>query len=471
MSQNSFADLYPSAWKGTADRSAVMAFAKDYREFVSRCKTERETAAETVRAAREAGFRDLDELCAAGAALKAGDKIYVMRQNKAAAFFVIGERPLTDGLRLICSHADAPRLDLRPNPLYEKDGMALMKTHYYGGIKKYQWTAVPLALHGVAVKKGGERVSVVIGEDANDPVLYISDLPAHLAADQYKKKLADGIAGEELNLIVGSIPLDGDKTEGVKAAILGLLKEKYGIDEKDFASAEFEIVPAGGARDAGLDASLIASYAHDDRICVYPAFRSLLETERPAFTSGVLFVDKEEVGSQGNSGMNSHLMENIVSRLVRLSGGDPFDRDAALENSVLLSADVCVGYDPNFPSAFEPNNTARLGSGPVLMKYAGARGKAGANDASAELMAFVRDIFDEAGVSWQIGGMGRIDLGGGGTIAPFAARYGMQVLDCGVALLSMHAPCELASKADIYETYRGYKAFLNSAAEMKNYLG
>ena len=471
MSQKSFTDLYPSAWNGTSVRSEVMAFAEEYKQFISRCKTERETAAETARIAREAGFRDLDEMLSSGEALKAGDRVFVTRQGKAAAFFVIGSRPLTDGLRLICAHADAPRLDLRPNPLYEKEGLALMKTHYYGGIKKYQWTALPLAFHGVAVKKGGEKISVVLGEDPADPVLYVSDLPVHLAADQMKKKLAEGVSGEELNLIVGSIPLNDEKDGGVKAAVLKLLKERYGLDEQDFASAEFEIVPAGGARDAGFDSSLLASYAHDDRVCVYPAFRALLAADRPAFTAGAFFVDKEEVGSQGNSGMNSHLMENVVSRLVRATGGSPFDLSEALERSALLSADVTVGFDPNFAAAFEPNNTARLGSGPVLMKYAGARGKSGANDASAELMAFVRDIFDEAGVRWQIGGMGRIDLGGGGTIAPFASKYGMQVLDCGVALLSMHAPYELASKADLYETFRAYAAFLSSGAELKAYLG
>ena len=469
MGKNSYQALYPSVWK-SADAAPVMAFAEDYKRFVSVCKTERETAAETVRAAREAGFVSLDELCEAGKKLNAGDRIFVLRQNKAAAFFVVGRRPLTDGLRLICSHADAPRLDVRPNPLYEKEGMAFLKTHYYGGIKKYQWAALPLALHGVVVKKGGERVSVTVGEDENDPVLYVSDLPIHLAADQMKKKLAEGLTGEDMNAVVGSIPLPGECCCAVKQALLKLLKDRYGIEEKDLAAAELEIVPAGKARDAGLDSSLIASYAHDDRVCVYPAFRALLETESPEFTAGVLFVDKEEIGSVGNTGLDSHLMENIVSRLIRLSGGDPFDLSTALENSMMLSADVCVGCDPNFASAFEPSNAAHLGCGPVLMKYAGARGKSGASDASAEFLACVRDIFDEAGVAWQIGGMGRIDLGGGGTIAPYAAKYGMQVLDCGVALLSMHAPYELASKADIYETFRGYRAFLQSKAEMKAYL-
>ena len=469
MSKNTCQSLYPSVWK-KADAKPIMAFAEEYKQFVGACKTERETAAETVRVAREAGFVDLDELCAAGAELKAGDKVYALRQNKAAAFFVVGRRPLTDGLRLICSHADAPRLDVRPNPLYEKDGLALLKTHYYGGIKKYQWAALPLALHGVVVKKGGERVSVVVGEDENDPVLYVSDLPIHIAQEQMKKKLEDGLTGEDLNAIVGGIPASGECCGAVKSAVLALLKERWGIEEKDLASAEFEIVPAGKPRDAGLDGSMIASYAHDDRVCVYPAFRAALDTTSPEYTAGVLFVDKEEIGSVGNTGLNSHLMENIVARLVKLSGGDPFDLGAALEHSMMLSADVCVGFDPNFANAFEANNAARLGSGPVMMKYAGARGKSGASDASAEFMACVRDIFDEAGVVWQIGGMGRIDLGGGGTIAPYAAKYGMQVLDCGVALLSMHAPFELASKADIYETFRGYRAFLNSAADMKTYL-
>lgn len=466
MNRSSYFSLYPPAWK--AEHEPVMEFAREYKEFISACKTERETAAWTMTAAKWAGFRDLDELTASGAALKSGDKVCVMRQNKATAFFVIGERPLTDGMRLICAHSDAPRLDLRPNPLCEEDGLALLKTHYYGGIKKYQWTALPLALHGEVVKTDGERVRVVIGEDDGDPVLYVSDLPKHLSSEQMKKTLAEGVTGEELNLIAASIPAGEG---GVRAAVLSLIKEKYGIKEKDLVNAEIEAVPAGRARDAGLDGSLIAAYAHDDRVCVYPAFRALLKQEVPAFTAGAIFVDKEEIGSHGNSGMNSHLLENIVSRLVRLCGGDPFDAVLALENSILLSGDVCVAYDPNFPNAFEPYNTARLGCGPVLLKYAGARGKSGANDASAELMAFVRGVFEGAGVPWQTGELGRIDLGGGGTIAPFASRYGMQTVDCGVALLSMHAPFELASKVDIYEMFRGYAAFLSSDEEMKKYLG
>lgn len=467
MSGGTFTELYPSVWTGNGDRGAVMAFAEAYKRFAAACKTERETAAETARRAREAGFRDLDGLLESGARLSPGDKVYACRGGKAAAFFALGRRPLADGMRLICAHADAPRLDVRPNPLYERDGLALLKTHYYGGVKKYQWAALPLALHGVVVKKGGEKVSVVVGEDEADPVLYISDLPIHLAAEQMKKKMAEGLTGEDLNPVAGSIP-DGDETDGaVRTAVLKLLNERYGIAEKDFATAELEIVPAGAPRDAGLDASMIAGYAHDDRVCVFPAFEALLATETPPFTAGALFVDKEEVGSGGATGLDSRLMENVVSRLVRLCGGDSFDLALSLERSMMLSADVCVAYDPNFPGAFEPGNTARLGGGPVLMKYAGARGKSGANDASAEFMGFLRDLFDESGVRWQIGGLGRIDLGGGGTIAPFAARYGMEVADCGVALLGMHAPCELASKADIYETFRAYKAFYRSAAEME----
>ncbi len=469
MSQNGFTQLYPSVWKQDK-QNAIMEFAEGYKAFLDTCKTERETAAEVIRQAEAAGYENLDELCAAGKKLQPGDKVYALRQNKAAALFAIGERPLTDGMNLICAHADAPRLDLRANPLYEKDGYALMKTHYYGGIKKYQWAALPLSLHGVVVKKGGERVEVVVGENEADPVVYVSDLPRHLSAEQMKRSLEEGLKGEELNLVVGSVPLAGAEGDAVKKQILALLEERYGVAEKDFVSAEFEAVPAGRARDVGLDASMIASYAHDDRVCVYTALQAMLGVARPVYTAGVMFVDKEEVGSNGNAGMNSHYMENLAARLVRLCGGDALDLNLALENSRLLSADVTVGYDPNFADAFEVNNTARLGSGPAIVKYAGSKGKSGCNDANAEFVAMIRDIFDDAGVAWQISTMGRIDLGGGGTIAPFASRYGMHVLDCGVALLSMHAPFELASKADVYETARAYAAFLNSAAGMKNYL-
>ena len=296
MSQNGFTRLYPSVWKQDK-QSAIMEFAEGYKAFLDTCKTERETAAEVIRQAEAAGYGNLDELCAEHRGLKAGDKVYALRQNKAAALFVIGQRPLTDGMNLICAHADAPRLDLRANPLYEKDGYALMKTHYYGGIKKYQWAALPLSLHGVVVKKGGERVDVVVGENESDPVVYVSDLPKHLSAEQMKRSLEEGLKGEELNLVVGSVPLAGGEGDAVKKQILALLEERYGIGEKDFVSAEFEAVPAGRARDVGLDASMIASYAHDDRVCVYTALQAMLRVERPVYTAGVMFVDKEEVGS------------------------------------------------------------------------------------------------------------------------------------------------------------------------------
>ena len=470
MSQNYFSKLYPSLW-GTQNQTVqIMKFAEGYKDFLNTCKTERETAAEIVRRARAAGFRNLDDLYVAGTKLVPGDKVYALRQNKAAALFVIGKKDLTEGMHLLAAHGDAPRLDLRPNPLYEKDGFAAMKTHYYGGIKKYQWVAQPLALHGTVVKKGGRHIDVVIGEDENDPVVYISDLPVHLSAKQREKSMEEGIAGEDLNLIVGSVPLQDASDVPVKKFILKLLKDKYDLEEKDFVSAEFEVVPAGKARDAGLDGSFIASYAQDDRICVYTALNAVLQTEEPEFTAGAFFVDKEEVGSQGNSGMNSHYMENLTARLTALTGGDERALRLALENSMLLSADVTLGYDPQYPDCFEVNNTARLGSGPVFTKYAGSKGKRGCNDANAEFLALMRDVFDDAQVQWQTGGYGRIDLGGGGTIAPFAARYGMHVLDCGVALLSMHALYELSSKADVYETARAYAAFLKSGADIKKYL-
>lgn len=438
--------------------------------FLNQCKTERLAAARVVEMAKAAGFTDLDELWDQGGQLHPGDRVYALRQNKAVALFVVGERPMSQGLHIVCTHLDAPRLDVRPNPLYEKEGVALLKTHYYGGVKKYQWAAIPLALHGVVVKKGGEHVQISVGEDPSDPVFYISDLPKHLSAEQAKRSMEEGITGEDLNIIFGSIPgtqIDGGR---VKENILQLLFRRYGITEKDFTSAELEIVPAGEARDAGFDRSMVVSYGHDDRVCAYAALQAVLSVRQPAFTSAVFLVDKEEVGSQAGVGMNSRYMENLVAKVLHLAGDErPMTLRGALERSKMLSADVTLAYDTCHPEGYEPANTARLGRGPVLTKYAGHMGKKGCNDASAEYLALVRDVFDGAGIAWQTGEFGKIDFGGGGTIAPFAAAYGMEVLDCGVALLSMHAPWELASKADVYETSRAYAAFLSSDARIEDY--
>lgn len=465
--------VYPQVWERKEDWGRIQAFSEGYKDFLNTCKTERESAERIAELARAAGFENLDACFAKGTKLKAGDKVYVRRKNKAAALFVIGERPLWEGMHLICAHIDAPRLDIRSNPLYEKEGLSLLKTHYYGGVKKYQWAALPLALHGVVVKKDGERIPICIGEEETDPVFYISDLPKHLSAEQSKKSMADGIEGEDLNIIFGSVPLPegGGESGWIRRNMLRLLAERYGVTEKDFTSAELEIVPAGKARDAGFDGSMIVSYGHDDRICAYTALTAILEAEKPSFTGGVLFVDKEEVGSPGGCGMDSRFMENLVSRIAALTEREgTMVLRLALENSKMLSADVTFGFDPSHPEGYEPSNTARLGRGPVLAKYAGHMGKKGCNDASAEYLALLRNVFDEAGVYWQTGEFGKIDFGGGGTIAPFAAAYGMEVVDCGVALLSMHAPYELASKADAYEAYRAYRAFLESELELGSYM-
>ena len=470
MEKTGLAAEYPQVWDRQEDIPAIMEFAEGYKMFLNQCKTERLAAARVVEMAKAAGFTDLDELWDQGGQLHPGDRVYALRQNKAVALFVVGERPMSQGLHIVCAHLDAPRLDVRPNPLYEKEGVALLKTHYYGGVKKYQWAAIPLALHGVVVKKGGEHVQISVGEDPSDPVFYISDLPKHLSAEQAKRSMEEGITGEDLNIIFGSIPgtqIDGGR---VKENILQLLFRRYGITEKDFTSAELEIVPAGEARDAGFDRSMVVSYGHDDRVCAYAALQAVLSVRQPAFTSAVFLVDKEEVGSQAGVGMNSRYMENLVAKVLHLAGDErPMTLRGALERSKMLSADVTLAYDTCHPEGYEPANTARLGRGPVLTKYAGHMGKRGCNDASAEYLALVRDVFDGAGIAWQTGEFGKIDFGGGGTIAPFAAAYGMEVLDCGVALLSMHAPWELASKADVYETSRAYAAFLSSDARIEDY--
>ena len=443
----------------------VFAFSEDYKEFISKCKTERECVTEFIRLAEEKGYRDLATLIEEKQALKPGDKVYANNAGKTLALFVIGSQPMENGMRIIGAHVDSPRLDLKQNPLYEDSGLALFKTHYYGGVKKYQWVTLPLAIHGVVVKKDGSLVDVVIGEDEADPVVGITDLLIHLAADQMDKKLSKAIEGEDLNVSLGSIPV-GDKEDKarVKKNILRLLNEKYGIDEEDFVSAELEVVPAGKARDYGLDRSMVMGYGHDDRVCAYTAFKALMDIENPDKTCVALMVDKEEIGSVGATGMTSRFFENTMAEIMNLTGDySELKLRRCLANSKMLSGDVSVAYDPNHPSVTEPRNTAYLGKGMTFNKYTGVRGKSGSNDANPEFIAQLRAIMEKHDVMWQTSELGKVDQGGGGTIAYILAEYGMDVIDCGVALHNMHAPWEVASKADIYETMRGYRAFLLEA--------
>lgn len=444
---------------------AVMSFSEGYKRYMDASKTEREAADETVRMAKEKGFTCLNEAIASGRKLNPGDKLYAVNKGKGVALFVIGKAPFEKGLNIIGSHIDSPRIDIKQNPLYEDDGFALLKTHYYGGIKKYQWVAMPLAIHGVVIKKGGESVNIVVGEDDNDPVLYITDLLPHLGADQMEKKVSKAIEGEELNLLIGSRPIQDKEAKGrVKYFILQHLNEKYGISEEDFLTAELEIVPAGKSKDIGLDRSMVMAYGHDDRICAYTSLEAILDMTVPERTSIVLFVDKEEIGSVGATGMESRFFENVVAEAMALTGDySELKLRRALTNSKMLSSDVINAYDPTFPLVSEKNNTAFFGKGIVVVKYVGSRGKGGSNDANAEFLGEIRDIFNSNDITWQTGELGKVDQGGGGTIAYILANYGMEVVDCGVALLSMHAPWEAASKADIYETYRAYKAFLINA--------
>ncbi|GFR34986.1 aminopeptidase [Thermobrachium celere] len=443
----------------------MMNFSEDYKKFMDSSKTEREACHEIVRRAKEKGFVDINEVISQNKKLNAGDKVYAVNKDKAVALFIIGNEPMEKGFNIVGSHIDSPRIDLKPNALYEDEGFAMLETHYYGGIKKYQWVTIPLAIHGVVVKKGGEVVNVVIGEDENDPVVYISDLLIHLSANQMEKKLANGIEGEDLNVLFGSMPIeDKEAKDRVKLNILKLLNEKYGMTEEDFVTAELEIVPAGKARDVGLDRSMVMAYGHDDRICAFTSLAAMLEIENPQKTCCALFVDKEEIGSNGATGMHSRFFENVVAEIMELKGEyTELKLRRALANSCMLSSDVTCGVDPNYPGVVEKKNAAYLGKGIVLTKYTGSRGKYTCNDANAEFMGKVRDIFNDNGIVWQTAELGKVDQGGGGTIAYILAEYGMEVVDCGVALLSMHAPWEIASKADIFETYRAYKAFLLNA--------
>lgn len=443
-------------------KQEVFNFCEGYKNYLSVGKTERECIQEAIRLAEEKGYRNLDEIIKNNETLKAGDKVYSNNKDKSLALYLIGKGSIENGMRIIGSHVDSPRLDLKQNPLYEDSDLALMDTHYYGGVKKYQWVALPLALHGVVVKKDGTKINVVIGEDDNDPVLGVSDLLIHLSGEQLQKKANEVIAGEDLNVLVGNIPLEGKEKEAVKENILLLLKEKYDFEEEDFISAEFEIVPAGKARDLGLDKSMVMGYGQDDRICAYTSLMALLEVENVEKTSVILLVDKEEVGSIGATGMHSRFFENSLAEVMdRMGQYSELKLKRALQNSLMLSADVTAAFDPNYPGVCEKKNTAYFGRGLVFSKYTGARGKSGCNDANPEFIAWLRKIMEKNNVSYQTAELGKVDQGGGGTIAYILAQYNMEVIDCGVALQNMHAPWEVSSKVDIYETKNGYKAFLS----------
>lgn len=452
-----------NAWLkfGEKGKQDIFNFCEGYKNYMSVCKTERESVLEAIRLAEEKGYRDLNLIIKNGETLKSGDKVYLNNKDKALVLFLIGDDSIVNGMRIIGSHVDSPRLDLKQHTLYEDGQMALMDTHYYGGIKKYQWIALPLAIHGVVIKKDGSKIDVVIGENDNDPVVGISDLLVHLSSEQLQKKANEVIHGEDLNVLVGNIPLEGEDKDAVKANILKLLKDKYDFEEDDFISAEIEVVPAGKARDLGLDRSMVMAYGQDDRICAYTSLMALLDLDKVEKTSVVLLVDKEEVGSQGATGMHSRFFENAVAELMdRLGEYSELKLRRALSNSSMLSADVTAAFDPNYASAYERKNTAYFGRGLVFSKYTGARGKSGCNDANPEFIAWLRNIMDKNNISYQTAELGKVDQGGGGTIAYILAEYNMEVIDCGVALQNMHAPWEVSSKVDIYETMRGYRTFL-----------
>lgn len=446
-----------------------------YKSCLNTGKTERECAGLSVSMAKEAGYRDLNDVIAAGETLKTGDKVYALCMDKMLALFRIGEEPVSAGMNILGAHIDSPRIDVKQNPLYENEGLAYLDTHYYGGIKKYQWVAQPLSLHGVIVKKDGTTVKVSIGEEESDPVFVITDLLVHLAQEQMEKKASKVIEGEKLDLLIGNRPVEkiidemetgnedkkAEQKEAVKANVLRLLKEKYDMDEEDFTSAELEIVPAGKARDCGLDRSMILSYGQDDRVCAFTSLFAMLDVTEAKKTGCCLLVDKEEIGSVGATGMHSKFFENTVAELIALTEGESeLKVRRALMNSRMLSSDVSAAYDPMYAEAFEKRSSAFFAGGITFNKFTGSRGKSGSNDANAEYIASLRKAMDDAGVAYQFAELGRVDLGGGGTIAYIMANYGMEVIDSGVAVLNMHAPYEITSKADVYEAVKGYRAFL-----------
>ena len=460
----------PNAWKSydAASLAELEKLCGDYRAFISENKTERECVRASVALAEAAGYVNLETTVASGRKLAAGDKVYAVSHNKTLMLVNLGSDPLEDGLSILGAHIDSPRLDLKQNPLYEAGDMAYLDTHYYGGVKAYHWVATPLALHGVVCKKDGSTVDIAVGEDADDPVFCVSDLLIHLASDQMKKPASEAVDHENLDVIIGGRPvvIEGDDApkEPVKPAIVDLLAERYGIEEEDFLSAEIEVVPAGPAREMGLDRSMILGYGQDDRVCAYTSLAAQLAVADVKRTSVTLLVDKEEIGSVGASGMTSRFFENAVAEIIELAGqGGPLALRRCLANSRMLSSDVSAGFDQLYADRFEKKNAAIMGHGLCFNKYTGSRGKSGSNDADAEYMALVRDIMDEAGVAFQTCELGRIGAGGGGTIAFILAEYGMDVIDSGVAVLSMHALWEVTNKADVYEAYKGYKAFIERA--------
>lgn len=457
----------PNAWKNytKTDLKKLEDIAKEYRAFIDAGKTERECAVEAVAMLEKAGYINLESLIGGKKKLKAGDKVYLNKMGKAILTFHMGKKPMAEGMNIVGAHIDSPRLDIKQNPLYEDSDFALADTHYYGGIKKYQWTARELALHGVVVKKDGTKVQISIGEKDDDPVVGISDLLIHLSQEQMGKKLSEAITGENLDIILGGKPLKGEEKEPVKAQVLQILKETYGIEEEDFISAEIEAVPAGKARDFGLDRSMIMGYGHDDRVCAFAELKAVLSlTATPEYTCCGMLVDKEEIGSVGATGMQSNYLENAVAEILELQGNySELNVRRTLRNSRMLSCDVSAGFDPLYASAYEKKNAAWLGRGVCFNKFTGSRGKSGSNDANAEFMAKLRRIMDDNKVFWQTAELGKVDQGGGGTIAYICALYGMEVIDSGVAVLNMHAPMEVISKADLYEAVKAYKAFMLDA--------
>ena len=464
-----------NSWENFTARQLKEAeeFSADYIDFISSCKTERECVDEIVREAEDAGFVELNTLINGKKKIKTGDKVYAVWMNKTVALFKIGKTPMSEGMNILGAHIDSPRMDIKQNPLYEDGGLAYLDTHYYGGVKKYQWVTIPLALHGVIVKKDGTTVIVNIGENDDDPVFFVSDLLIHLAQEQMDKKGAKVVEGEALDIIVGNRPLviknrgkaaaedDRKGKDKVKNNILEILKKTYDIDEEDFLSAELEVVPAGRAREAGLDRSMILGYGQDDRVCAYPSLRAILEAGEVKKTACCILVDKEEIGSVGATGMKSRFFENCVAEIMSMMGSySELELRRCLASSCMLSSDVSAGFDPTYASAFDKKNVCYLGNGVVFNKFTGSRGKSGSNDANAEYIAYLRDILDKDKVNYQTAELGKVDQGGGGTIAYILALYGMNVIDSGVAVLNMHAPWECVSKADLYEAKRCYAAFL-----------
>lgn len=441
---------------------------EDYKQFLTIAKTERECTKEIIQRAKSKGYKDLEEYIKENKSIKPGDKIYVNNKNKAVALFNIGQEKITNGMNILGAHIDSPRIDLKANPIYENEEFTYFDTHYYGGIKKYQWVTLPLAIHGVIIKKDATKIEICIGEEESDPVVGITDLLPHLAKDQMKKEGSKLIEGEDLDILIGNKPLESiaDKNEKdqVKSNVLKLLKEKYDIEEQDFLSAELEVVPAGKARDFGLDRSMIMAYGQDDRVCAYTSLEAFLKVENPNKTTSCILVDKEEIGSVGATGMASHFYDNAIAEICLLMGEvSPVAVRRVLKNSKMLSSDVNAAFDPLYASVMNKNNSSKFAHGIVFCKYTGAGGKSDSNDANAEYIAELRKIMDEDNVAFQISELGKVDAGGGGTIAYILANQNVEVIDCGVGVLSMHAPWEITSKADVYEVYRGYIAFLINA--------